>query len=98
MQMARKIVVQVSCDRCGREVDNETPVELSFAGVDYRTDLCRDHSAELTAALEPFLGVAERVESRRGGIRTSDGRSAGRPARRDPAQVAAIRTWARANG
>jgi hypothetical protein len=99
--MARKIVVQVSCDRCGREVDNESPVELSYGGVDYRTDLCREHADELAAVLEPFLGPAERVESRRrsgGGGAGGDGRSARRPSRRDPAQVSAIRTWARENG
>ena len=99
--MARKIVVQVSCDRCGREVDSENPVELSFGGVDYRTDLCADHAAELSAALTPFLESAERVDGRRrGAARPADGRTATtrRPTRRDPMQVAAIREWARANG
>ena len=96
--MARKIVVQVSCDRCGRDVDNETPVELSYSGVDYRTDLCREHADELTALLEPFLGPAERVEGRRRSSTGADGRSARRPTRRDPAQVSAIRVWARENG
>jgi hypothetical protein len=97
--VARKIVVQVSCDRCGRDVDNETPVELAYGGVDYRTDLCREHADELSAVLEPFLGQAERVESRRRRSAASgDGRAAGRPTRRDPEQVGAIRTWARENG
>jgi len=98
--VARKIVVQVSCDRCGREVDGEDPVELSFGGVDYRTDLCADHAAELKAALTPFLESAERVDGRRrGGARPAEGKAtARRPARRDPMQVAAIRAWARANG
>jgi hypothetical protein len=100
--VARKIVVQVSCDRCGSEVDSEKPVELSFGGVDFRTDLCRDHAAELSAALDPFLSVAERVEARRRPVssttRPSDGAPVRRPTRRDPIQVAAIRTWARSNG
>jgi hypothetical protein len=100
--VARKIVVQVSCDRCGREVDSEKPVELSFGGVDFRTDLCREHTAELSAALDPFLSVAERVETRRrptpSAARPADGSPVRRPTRRDPIQVAAIRTWARSNG
>jgi hypothetical protein len=101
--VARTIVVQVSCDRCGSDVDSENPVELSFGGADFRTDLCRDHAAELSAALDPFLSVAERVEDRRRGpvgtaSRVSDGRITRRPTRRDPIQVAAIRGWARENG
>jgi hypothetical protein len=99
--VARKIVVQVSCDRCGGEVDTDKAVELSFGGVDYRTDLCAQHAAELTAALDPFLSVAERNDTRRRSSlapgRPSDGQVR-RPTRRDPAQVGAIRTWARANG
>jgi hypothetical protein len=99
--MARKIVVQVSCDRCGSDVDSENPVELSYGGIDYRTDLCRDHAAELAAALDPFLAVAERAEPRRRAATASGPRPAGaprRPTRRDPIQVAAIRNWARENG
>src|SRR5215218_8158738 len=97
--VARTIVVQVSCDRCGRDVDTEQPVELSFGGADYRTDLCREHAAELSAALDPFLSVAERAEPRRraaSATRPADG-PVRRPTRRDPIQVAAIRTWARTN-
>jgi hypothetical protein len=102
--VARKIVVQVSCDRCGGEVDSENPVELSFGGTDFRTDLCSTHAAELAAALDPFLSVAERIEGRRRsaaltGRSTADGNGgARRPTRRDPMQVAAIRGWARDNG
>jgi hypothetical protein len=100
--VARKIVVQVSCDRCGGEVESEAPVELSFRGVDFRTDLCRVHGAELSTALEPFLSVAERVEARRRpapASRTGEGTTTvRRPTRRDPIQVAAIRNWARSNG
>jgi hypothetical protein len=99
--VARKIVVQVSCDRCGGEVDSEKAVELSFGGVDYRTDLCAQHTAELTAALDPFLSVAERADTRRRSVSTTARATDGgprRPTRRDPAQVGAIRTWARANG
>jgi hypothetical protein len=96
--VARKIVVQVSCDRCGRDVDNENPVELSYGGADYRTDLCRQHADELATVLEPFLAPAERVEGRRRASASGDGRGARRPARRDPVQVSAIRTWARENG
>ena len=99
--MARKIVVQVSCDRCGRDVDSENPVELSYGGIDYRTDLCGEHAAALAAALDPFLSVAERVEGRRRPATVSGGRPGGavrRPTRRDPIQVAAIRGWARENG
>ena len=99
--MARKIVVQVSCDRCGGEVDSDKAVELSYGGVDFRTDLCRDHAAELNAALDPFLSVAERVDTRRRSTATAARPADGqvrRPTRRDPIQVGAIRTWARANG
>ena len=98
--MARKIVVQVSCDRCGSDVLTEKPVELTYGGVAYRTDLCPTHASELAAALEPFLQMAERVMARRGApiaSRPLDNRPR-RPARRDPIQVGAIRTWARANG
>lgn len=94
--VARKIVVQVTCDRCGREVENETPIELSYSGVDYRTDLCQQHADELSRTLEPFISSSERLESRR---RSGSGASsARRPTRRDPAQVSAIRAWARENG
>jgi hypothetical protein len=99
--VARKIVVQVSCDRCGGEVDSDKAIELSFGGVDFRTDLCKEHTSELSSALDPFLSVAERVDSRRRSTATAprpaDGQ-ARRPTRRDPIQVGAIRTWARANG
>jgi hypothetical protein len=98
--LARKIVVQVSCDRCGGDVLNEKPVELTYGGVAYRTDLCPTHAAELAGVLDPYLQTAERIAARRNpatATRPLDERPR-RPARRDPIQVGAIRTWARANG
>jgi hypothetical protein len=94
--LARKIVVQVLCDRCGEDVQSEDAVEFSVDGVAYRADLCPTHKADFTAALDPFVRSAERIEGR---LRAA----ARRPARsssssRSADELSAIRSWAREQG
>jgi hypothetical protein len=97
--MARTIVVQITCDLCGAEVDSDQSTEFGVGGSAYRSDLCNMHADELTKVLKPFIDVAENVTTRQPQVKAVRHVSFGkvRP-RRDPEQVGAIRSWARANG
>ena len=95
--MARKVLVVVVCDICAAAVDEGDAMQFGLGGVSYTADLCTKHVAELTDALEPFIGVGQ-VQSREP-VDSRPPRAATRgPARRDPQQTAAIRTWATSNG
>jgi hypothetical protein len=98
MRLARREIIEVTCDICGAVVDSAVVAPNRGFGVDgqrYVIDLCGLHRAEFDDALARFVSSA----------RTAAGRPARAPARRvrsrsvsrtgDPK---AIRAWARSNG
>jgi hypothetical protein len=91
--MARRIVVANQDD-----IDGSPAVEtISFGldGVSYEIDLSARNAAALRTSLERYRAAGRRV----GGVRTRQP-YVGRPGstRIDPAQLAAIRDWARRHG
>lgn len=107
----RNTIVVITCDLCEDKVTplgEEVELELGSKAIHARRvtlDLCDAHVTELVDETKRYAdagrvlttkraprAVGEAVGSFRGASRTS------RPARRDPEQTTAIRTWARANG
>lgn len=92
--MARKIVHQLIDDIDGTVLDagsGET-IHFSLDGTAYEIDLTEANAAQLRSALAPFITAGRRI-----------GRGAGAPAKRGGApsgrsDLAAVRTWANANG
>lgn len=94
--MARKIVHQLIDDLDGTVLDHGAgdTVHFSLDGTAYEVDLTDAHAADLRAALDPYVRAGRRLG--RGG---SVGASA--PKRRSGGSgrdLAAVRTWANANG
>lgn len=71
-------------------------VEFSFRGERYEIDLGSKNQQRLDEALAEFVGHARKL----GGSRAAGAprRSAGQPAKRDAAQLQAMREWGRQNG
>jgi hypothetical protein len=100
--MSRQLLTIITCDLCEKQVDHEdvksvkVNVTINDESHGVELDLCPDHALKAYDALRPFLNVgtpiapAAKPKVRRAGEQ--------RPTRRDPVQVAAIRTWARENG
>ena len=92
--MATREVVRLIDDLDGTEIEPGTrPVTFAFNGVEYEVDLTESNAAKLEDALRPFRDVARQTGGRR---RPSTVPVAPTPI--DPAQRAAMRTWARENG
>lgn len=94
--MARRIVHQLVDDIDGSvlEVGEGETVHFSLNGTSYEIDLNAAHAEELRKALEPYISAGRRAGS------SGSTRSAAAPRKRpgrNP-EVAAIRTWANANG
>jgi len=103
-RVARKVVVQLTCDACDDEAGAAESVVLSYEGQDYGFELCANHLNEYQGSMRRWVQLGRPVDTVRasGG---ANGRAAARssildrrPARRDREQVGAIREWARANG
>jgi hypothetical protein len=94
--MAQKTVILFEDDLDGGEAAGT--VRFSLDGVEYEIDLSEKNAAKLRAAFHPYVEAGRRI-----GGRTTTARSARPPAgaattRTDPAQLAAIRVWARGRG
>ena len=99
-RLARREVVEVTCDICGAGTDRNTSKSARVLMVDgrqYTIDLCATHTNELDTALAPFVAAGRRGA---GSSATSAGRRSGsRPASRSGRQdMSEVRQWARANG
>ncbi|HIT74078.1 MAG TPA: Lsr2 family protein [Candidatus Avipropionibacterium avicola] len=94
--MARKIITQVIDDITGDMVPDglaET-IRFSINDVDYSIDLGPESARQFREALAPYTENAERQT----GTKRSSIAPRRSTARVDPAQLRAIRDWARANG
>jgi hypothetical protein len=91
--MAKRIVVANSDD-----IDGSPAVETVHFGLDgvtYEIDLSTSHAATLRSVFELYRAAGRRV----GGVRERPAhRSRPGTTRTDPAQLAAIREWARRHG
>lgn len=91
--MARRIVVAAHDDIDGSTA-TET-IQFGLDGVDYEIDLSARNAAALRAILERYRAAGRRI----GGVRKRQAQAPGGAATRvDPAQMAAIRDWARRHG
>lgn len=95
----------LSCDICNAEFDERPNAEkpgrlllFSVEGVRYQMDLCNEHHGEFSETISVWCERASEVQDVRTPVRTSIPGRTGRPSRRDPEVVNAIRTWANANG
>lgn len=81
----KKVIRRLIDDVDGREA-KET-ITFSIDGVAYEIDLHEENAARIRAEAGRWIACARRKTPRRSG-----------PARRDRAQAAVMREWARANG
>ena len=90
--MAQRVIHQLISDLSGVEIpegDGET-VSFGFQGTNYQVDLTNKELEKLEKALQPYIDIATQVKRTRtvGNIRKVSA----------PADNAAIREWANANG
>jgi hypothetical protein len=91
----KKQVLEISCDVCGRPLDNSSlKSERAFTidGVPYQIDLCPDHSEEFATAIAPFVANARRVSKPR------TNKSSGLRSPRRASDLKSVRAWASDNG
>jgi hypothetical protein len=91
--MAQRVITERLDDLDGSTAD-ET-VRFGYAGHSYEIDLTKEHANELDQLLSPYVEHARRVGG--GEARPRRGRKAGSE-RRSPAELRAIRQWARERG
>jgi hypothetical protein len=99
-ELARREVVEVTCDICGAGTDRQAAKSaraLVVDGKQYTIDLCAVHTVELDNAVAPFVAAARKAA---GPGATSQGR---RPRSRPTSRagrhdMSEVRQWARANG
>lgn len=63
--MPRKIVVEIACDKCGTETD-DNPDTIMLNRKTVELDLCEADRALLREALEPYLSVGRRPSKEKG--------------------------------
>ena len=90
MARQRQIIETVTCDVCGQTTDDPTNVTLGWGREQWELDLCPTHNAELSQQFDQWTANARRTSSASG--------SRGRGTKASPADVAAVREWAKANG
>lgn len=95
LAMAQRTVVLFEDDLDGGEAAGT--VRFSLDGVDYEIDLSESNAAALRAALDPFVQSGRRVGGRASTARAARPHAGG-ATKSDPAQLAAIRDWARRRG
>lgn len=105
--MARELLVNVKCDRCGKDANNShADTRFAWQGIEYHIDLCDGCHQEIDTSMTDFTQVAERSERRAKRLnreRTVSGQpyldspKAVRP-QRDVDYLAKVREWAKANG
>lgn len=95
--MARRVVFVDDLDGSPIEDDKGGPVTLSLRGEYFEIDLSEKNQAKLEKALEPFITKATKVAA----PSAMDGRPAKAATRTkltSSVDLAAVRTWAKANG
>lgn len=93
--MARKIIHQLVDDLDGEvlEAGSGETVTFSLDGREYEIDLSQKNADDLREALDPWISAARRISAGNPASRRRRGGQTGQ--KRD---LAAIRTWANANG
>ena len=95
--MAQRTVILFEDDLDGGEAAGT--VRFSLDEVEYEIDLSDTNAAALRAAFGPYLQAARRIGGRRAtGPPGAPRVHAGAATKSDPAQLAAIRDWARRRG
>jgi hypothetical protein len=96
--MATEVVTVLRDDVDGSTA--ERTVRFSWDGVNYEIDLSKKNIAELGALLEPFIAAGRRTtgRGRSGGRAARSSRGAKSGSNRSGVDLAAVRTWAAANG
>lgn len=86
----------VTDDLTGKEIEeNEAvTVEFSYDGQAYKIETARSNAQELSAYLKPWIDKAEVVKDEK----PKTGKSRGKSKGGETEDLAAIRTWALANG
>lgn len=94
--MAKRVVTQLIDDISGEIIESggET-IRFTVNDASYSIDLGPENAAAFRTALAPYLAVAESLGGTRRGADLSTHRAT---ARTDPAQLSAIRSWARSAG
>lgn len=94
--MVQRTVILFEDDLDGGEAAGT--VRFSLDGVEYEIDLSEKNAATLRAALDPYVQAGRRVGGRRATGPSAPRAHAGGATKTDPAQLAAIRDWARRRG
>ena len=92
--MAQRRIVEFIDDLDGKPIRQGEGETVTFAleGVEYEIDLSKTNANKLRKALNPFVGAARTVGSKR------DGRQQGGKSKRGrDYDIAALRAWARSN-
>lgn len=95
--MARQVVVTLIDDLDETSTADET-VTFGLDGVEYEVDLSETHALELRDDLEKWVAVARRSGGKKHAPRVVTAQGGKKSNRRDPAQLAEIRRWARDHG
>src|SRR5512134_3955691 len=91
-EMVQKMITELFDDLDGSPAV-ET-VRFGYAGREYEIDLNEEHASELDEALATYIEHARRAD----GVKPRRGRQAEGERRRGPAELRAIRQWAREQG
>lgn len=92
--MARTFVVTDDLDGSS----NAETVTFAFDGVSYEIDLSKKNRTALEKALKPYIAAGRKASSGRAATRGAGRSRRGTSAASHREELAAIRTWARANG
>lgn len=86
MARVQQVVESVTCDICGKHVDDATTVSLGWGRSSWELDLCAKDLATVSTSVDKWIasGRKVRVPSRR--------------TQRSNTDATAIRAWARDNG
>jgi hypothetical protein len=94
--MAQRTVILFEDDLDGGEAAGT--VRFSLDGVEYEIDLSEKNAAALRAAIDPYVRAGRRIGGRRVISPSVPRVHIGAATKTDPAQLAAIRDWARRRG
>lgn len=94
--MAQRTVILFEDDLDGGEAAGT--VRFSLDGVEYEIDLSEKNAATLRGALERYVQAGRRIGGRRAVGASAPRVHSGGATKTDPAQLAAIRDWARRRG
>jgi hypothetical protein len=87
----------ITTDDLDGSPDAET-IRFSYNGTSYTIDLAKKNRAAFEKALKPYIDVAQKASSRRGGTTSTGRRGRGGRRRSSSVDLGAVRAWARENG